>query len=160
MWIAELHDKALKALLLVAQCMAPWVQQQMPAPLGSTTLFGFYSFPWVSSSAANEPVCQPLHPDTIASTPNISLHKDKLYANVRLGCSQEAAHRLVCWAVWGPPPAPNPPQGQEPVGQHAYRDSVGHMCDNPWCLQPLHLKWTNAWYNLPEHHHLFLQLPR
>ena len=45
----------------------------------------------------------------------------------------EWAHRIVCWAVWGPPG-----EGQE----------VLHTCHNPKCLSTLHVKWGSHLENM------------
>jgi hypothetical protein len=50
----------------------------------------------------------------------------------------EWAHRLVTWCAYGPPPAE---LGSNPVAMH--------LCNNPDCLHPLHLRWGNHVLNDP-----------
>lgn len=47
----------------------------------------------------------------------------------------EFGHRLVAWWFFGPPP-----EGQE----------VMHVCNNPKCLSPLHLKYGTHAENMRE----------
>jgi hypothetical protein len=42
----------------------------------------------------------------------------------------EYAHRLICWARWGPPPSTPPPHGKQ--------WDVMHTCGNGWCIAPWH----------------------
>ncbi len=48
-------------------------------------------------------------------------------------------HRLVCWAINGPPP-PNM------LMKHCM-----HACNNPRCCNPLHLAWGDVKHNLSRH---------
>ena len=54
----------------------------------------------------------------------------------------EYAHRFLCWAVHGPPPL---------CEQGGRRMEVIHLCDNKFCLNPLHLVWGTHKQNSNPH---------
>ncbi len=57
---------------------------------------------------------------------------------------EEYAHRLVCWARWGPPPDGTPEKGTVWVAMHT--------CGNAWCLTPWHIIWHSQSVNVADAH--------
>lgn len=67
-----------------------------------------------------------------------SHHEGEEYLYVTVGRDEngkilkERAHRIVCAAFWGPPKIAG-------MGNH-----VRHLCSNPLCLSPMHVRWGTA----------------
>ena len=89
----------------------------------------------------NEPVCMVYHTETARELKYIHALKTG-YVGVALGALpggvelKELAHRIVMWAIKGPP-----------------RDSmrcpvVMHKCNNKKCLNPMHMKWGEQAENM------------
>lgn len=89
------------------------------------------------------PECMLLDPKKIKAAKSVDLMKGQGYARLCLGkikedkrVVRESAHRLVLWAAYGPPD----PTIKHPVAMHA--------CNNPLCVQPLHLVWGEDEFNV------------
>lgn len=88
------------------------------------------------------PVCMCVDPAKVATAKHFRMEPGKGYVRVDLGRVgrlvpvKERAHRIVLWAIYGPPP--------EGIRRNLV---VMHMCNNPACLNPEHLIWGDKQLN-------------
>lgn len=107
--------------------------------VADVTKLDAFRFPLIKLNAPLNPICMDFDKGKVAGVKGMKLHSHG-YLKIKLGWDRqkqlvvwEKAHRLVCWAFHGPPPAPG--------------SVVMHTCNTPSCLSPKHLKWGNQRQN-------------
>jgi hypothetical protein len=112
----------------------------------------------VGTSITIKDMCLEVSPDVVASTKWMHINRKGGYLRLMLGergrgkeCVPiwEHAHRLVLWALQGPPTADQLLAAQQHVqaGGRGKRLVVCHTCSNTLCLNPLHLVYGSTWEN-------------
>lgn len=127
--------------LYVNEEKQPKLYRELPSPLGAHAFLhptvelqrGSTGRRRVASTIEMPTVCMEYHKAKANGSTCFNFDVDGPYMKVYLGRNKhsqkpvmEYAHRIVAWAMFGPPL-----EGQE----------VMHVCNNPKCLSPMHLKY-------------------
>lgn len=113
---------------------------QVANPPPPTELSGRQAFAKPPGLIPSLHLCMLPDEGAVAQTAHVSFDR-KGYLVVKVGRRPKAhgdwiperAHRVVCWAHWGPPPSAGPTALHAPC--------VMHVCDSPSCLNSDHLVW-------------------